>query len=101
MPKGRRHWNWNDKPSILALHKRIHRKHGAAKLRPCARECGRMANDWALKIGREYSDNVNDYEPLCRKCHIAQDDHPSKVDRSKHRIIRDEKGRFVTTVING
>ena len=59
-----------------------------------------MANDWALKKAHEYSDKVKDYEPLCRKCHIALDDHPSKVDRSKHKIIRDKKGRIVTTVIS-
>lgn len=32
MPKGIKHWNYNPNPSILAMHKRIHRKHGKASI---------------------------------------------------------------------
>lgn len=99
LPKKEEHWNWSKNPSILTLHRRIHRKYGSAKSKYCVRKCGRVAKDWALKEGKTYSDNIHDYEPLCRKCHIAQDKHWSKVDRSRHKIIRDLKGRIVTTKI--
>ena len=99
LPRGKKHWNWSEKPSLLTLHKRLHRRHGSAKMHSCSRGCGLKAIDWALRRGHSYSDDIRDYEPLCRKCHIALDNHPSKVDRSLHKIIRDEKGRIKTTLI--
>lgn len=97
LPRGEKHWNYSEKPTVLTLHKRIHRKYGKASSYVC--KCGIAAKDWAF-IGRgEYTDNRDDYTPLCRKCHIALDKHYNKVDRSKHKIIRNEKGQIVTTVI--
>lgn len=98
LPRNVKHWNWSHKPSTLALHKRIHRKYGPAKNKKCSKGCGKNAKDWAL-IGKQYSDKLEDYTPLCRKCHIALDNHPSKVDRSRHKIIRDSKGRIKTTIV--
>lgn len=73
LPKGERHWNWSDKPTLLTLHKRIHRKHGSAKMFKCAvKGCTRMANDWANKDGK-YTDDVSDYEPMCRSHHVKKD----------------------------
>lgn len=71
MPKGKKHWNWSDKPNKLALHKRIYRKHGRAKDRKCAK-CSNQANDWANVTGN-YSDDIKDYLPLCRSCHMKLD----------------------------
>lgn len=99
LPRGKKHWNWSESPNILSLHKRIHRKYGSAKNYLCAKKCGKHAKDWALKKGRKYTDKRSDYEPLCRGCHIKQDKHWSKVDRTHHRIIRDSKGRIKTTIL--
>ncbi len=71
LPKGNNHWNWSKQPSLLTLHKRIHRRHGAAKNRKCAK-CSNQARDWAL-IGKKYTDNIEDYQPMCRKCHTSMD----------------------------
>lgn len=96
MPRGAKHWNWSKMPSILTLHRRIHRKCGAASKHKC--ECGKKARDWAL-MGKTYSDKVEDYKAMCRRCHLALDKNWLKVDRSKHKIIRDKKGRIVTTLV--
>jgi hypothetical protein len=73
LPIGKKHWNYSEKPSVLALHKRIHRQHGPAKNYDCV-DCGNSALGWSLITGREYSDNIEDYEPHCRKCHVIYDD---------------------------
>lgn len=97
MPKGKEHWNYSENPNVLTLHKRIHRKYGKAKTYDC--KCGKKALDWAFIGKGEYTDKREDYIPLCRKCHIALDNHPSKVDRTRHKIVRDSKGRIVTTLV--
>lgn len=71
--RGTKHWNYNPNPSVLTLHRRIHRKHGAASLRKCV-DCGSKARDWSLKAGHSYSDDIEDYEPRCRRCHVLHDD---------------------------
>jgi len=70
LPRGEKHHGWSKEPNILTLHKRIHRKHGAAKEYKC--DCGKQARDWAL-IDKEYTDDVNDYTPMCRSCHVKKD----------------------------
>lgn len=71
LPKGNTHWNWVEKPSKLALHKRLHRKYGPAKNHICKR-CERQAHDWANTTGK-YTDQLKDYAPLCRSCHVKMD----------------------------
>ncbi len=73
LPRGTKHRNYNPNPSVLTLHRRLHRKHGAAKDHLCV-DCGNKALDWSLKYGREYSENIDDYEPRCRRCHVLYDD---------------------------
>lgn len=73
LPRGEKHWNYNQTPSVLTLHRRIHRKHGPAKNHKCV-DCGEQALDWSLKFGHEYSDNIDDYESRCRRCHVKYDD---------------------------
>jgi|ERR1035437_760974 NAD-dependent SIR2 family protein deacetylase len=97
IPKGKQHWNWNENPSVLTMHRRIHRKHGRAKNYKCEK-CGRPAHDWAL-IGTAYSDKRKDYQTLCRSCHVSKDKNWIKVDRSHHKIIRDSLGRILRTII--
>ena len=73
LPKGINHWNWKTNPNLLTLHKRIHRKFGKASLKECI-DCNKKARDWSLIKGHEYTDNVLDYEPRCRSCHIKYDE---------------------------
>ena len=59
-------------------HRAVERARGKAKDHTCL-VCGQPAYDWALKTelhifgSRSYSDNVDDYEPLCRSCHRMRD----------------------------
>lgn len=71
LPRGENHWRYNPNPSILALHKRIHRKFGKASAHKC--KCGKQAVDWSLN-GEVYTDKIKDYTPRCRSCHIRYDD---------------------------
>lgn len=95
LPKKENHWNWSEKPSLLTMHKRIHRQYGSAKQFKCITQCGKQAIDWAL-IGTEYSDKKEDYEPMCRKCHMNMD----KPWLKRKTIIaeRNKKGQIVRTV---
>jgi hypothetical protein len=79
LPRGEKHWNYNPKPTILTMHRRIHRKYGPAAKHPCI-DCGRAAKDWSLN-GDTYTDNVEDYSPRCRSCHVKYDD--KKNDRAQ------------------
>jgi hypothetical protein len=72
MPRGEKHWKYSDTPSILTLHKRIHRKHGPASAHKCV-DCDNQAKDWSLN-GAIYTDKVEDYSPRCRSCHVIRDD---------------------------
>ena len=71
LPKGSNHWNWSERPSRLAIHKRIHRKMGKASNYPCV-DCGGKARDWSSET-EEYTSNPEEYKPRCRKCHLAKD----------------------------
>lgn len=75
LPKREQHWNWSEKPTLLTLHKRIHRKHGKASDRLCV-DCGGQARDWSCK--GNYSDKIEDYEPRCRSCHVKKDENWKK-----------------------
>lgn len=63
-----------NKLEIGALHSKIRNKYGSAK---CCKnptcEGKSKVYHWALKKGREYSDNPNDYTWLCAKCHKSYD----------------------------
>ena len=71
LPKGKAHWNYNEKPSVLALHRRIHKKYGKASAHKCV-DCPKQALDWSLD-GTVYTDNIEDYSPRCRSCHLHYD----------------------------
>ena len=72
LPRGERHWKYNPNPGVLTMHRRIHRRHGAASNYKCV-DCGGRARDWSLN-GDTYTDNVGDYSPRCRSCHTKYDD---------------------------
>lgn len=65
--------------SAQAVHSRLYRARGPAKAQPCA-VCGGTARDWAYLYtagdaeivqpgGSRYSDDLDDYAPMCRRCH--------------------------------
>lgn len=94
LPRRENHWNWSEKPTKLALHKRIHRQHGKASDRKCI-ECGNRARDWSNETGK-YTDKIEDYVPRCRKCHTRKDENWKK-NKSENwkKLSRDSKGRFL------
>jgi hypothetical protein len=78
------HHRWTgNSASKGAKHKRVKAKLGFAWQYNCI-ECGRKACDWSQTKGTDGL-SIHDYEPMCRKCHIAYDacEHP-----------RDSNGRF-------
>lgn len=71
IPKGSSHWNWSETPNKLALHKRIYRKFGKASAHKCA-DCPKQARDWSNE-NNKYTDEIEDYKPRCRSCHVKKD----------------------------
>lgn len=61
--------------SFKGVHARWSRRFGPAKMHTC-RSCGKQAYDYAYKLPTGYSHDPNDYEPLCRRCHLAKDGMP-------------------------
>jgi len=68
--------------TYFAVHERLKRERGKASEHCCT--CGAPARDWAYqgttgeeKIekynGRKYSENLGDYLPMCRSCHLKLD----------------------------
>ena len=66
-----------------AVHTRLYRSRGYAREHSCV-GCGRQALDWAYQYsagpdelvsptGRRYSNSMDDYAPMCRKCHMTFD----------------------------
>lgn len=92
LPKGKAHWKWSNNPTVLTLHKRIHRKYGKASDHKCA--CGKKAFDWACQV-ETYTDKIEDYKPMCRLCHVRKDKAYMKNRSAEtyHRE-RDKFGRF-------
>ena len=72
--RGKKNPNWkkhqNEKISLRALHGWIRRRKPKPSL--CVHCHLRPAVDLA-NISQEYKQNVNDFEWLCRKCHMQKD----------------------------
>lgn len=71
LPKREEHWKWSEEPTKLTLHKRLYRKHGKASAHDCV-DCGNKAKDWSNETDN-YTDNIDDYRPRCRSCHVKKD----------------------------
>lgn len=71
LPRGQKHHRWSEKPTLAALHYRIRTKYGKATNHKCA-DCEGSAVDWSNE--GNYTDNIEDYKPRCRKCHVAKDE---------------------------
>jgi hypothetical protein len=72
-----------DRIGLAAAHDRVRALRGYAREHKCV-ECGGQARDWALshdveetcvapRTGRLYSLNIDDYMPMCRRCHVHYD----------------------------
>jgi hypothetical protein len=72
-------------PRYLRAHDRVRRARGNASDYPCV-ECAAGAREWALMhetterltgecngVVMEYSRNVDDYQPMCTRCHRRYD----------------------------
>lgn len=70
--RGRRHPCWKgDNATYSSIHSWIRDKKGKAGNYKCV-HCDKQARDWA-NIDHIYSRDLDDYIPLCRKCHIKFD----------------------------
>jgi hypothetical protein len=66
--------------SYQSVHYRLVRDFGSASTHVCS--CSEPASDWAYQHtgqplqaenGRLYSDDLSDYAPMCRRCHVNLD----------------------------
>lgn len=58
------------KAGYQGFHARLYREKGPAKKYKCS-YCNRQAKDWANLTGKY--ENINEYVPMCRKCHRKYD----------------------------
>jgi len=68
--KGNPGWK-GDKISVHALHTWIRRHYGRPSEHQCTL-CEEQAHDWA-NINHEYKRDIDDFLPMCRKCHTKHD----------------------------
>ena len=69
--------------SYSAAHQRLRADRGTAASHPCFL-CGIRAEDWAYvgKDPRGYSEELGEYVPMCRKCHVLVDKTvPTNIER--------------------
>ena len=94
LPKGNKHWRWQEFPNKDILHRRLHRKYGRASIHKCV-DCEESARDWSNETGN-YTDDIKDYLPRCRSCHIKKDEGWKK-NKSENwkKFKRNSKGQFV------
>ena len=99
LPRGKNHWNYSENPSKLALHKRLYRKYGKASEHKCV-DCNNQARDWSCE-NENYTDNIKDYRPRCRKCHVKKDENWKK-NKSENwkKFKRNTKGQFEKLITN-
>jgi DNA-directed RNA polymerase subunit RPC12/RpoP len=73
--------------SHSAIHQRLRKERGPAREYPCI-SCGKTAYEWAYQhqgeelqdIRGTYSENIADYEAMCRSCHRRLDKAPGDPD---------------------
>ncbi len=67
-------YNSIDRQKYWNIHAWIRRNHGLAD--HCSNNCGTTASifDWALIHGRNYEKKIENYKPLCKRCHHKYDE---------------------------
>jgi hypothetical protein len=63
-------WKGSD-AKYKAIHMWVGRHKGAARTHKCT-YCDNMATQWS-NIDHKYRRNLDDYKPVCKKCHIEFD----------------------------
>ncbi len=67
---GSRNYNWSEKPSYSALHKRMYK---IMKKPEACEECGEKKRLDLANISQKYLFDITDWTWLCRRCHLIQD----------------------------
>ncbi len=73
---------WKERPTLVAIHKWVL----ARKPKPkCCEDCKKAPPRDLANISQEYKRDVNDFEWLCRRCHMTKDGRLAQVSK----IMRD------------
>lgn len=81
MKRGADNPRWNAAGSYAAVHQRLYRLHGPAKVHSCV-DCGSVARHWSFDGARDdcndsgvgpYSTDLSQYVPRCVPCHKRND----------------------------
>lgn len=67
---GKKNWMWKDKPGRIALHEWVRNRKPKPEL---CEDCGLVPPRDLANISQEYHRDINDFEWLCRKCHMTKD----------------------------
>jgi hypothetical protein len=54
--------------AYVGAHYRVYKARGKARDYPCV-DCGKQAAEWSHRNGPGFSDDPNDYDPRCGRCH--------------------------------
>lgn len=77
----------------LSLHRWLNVTLGKAAI--CMNGClGKKKYEWALKQGKNYERNVDNFIPLCTSCHRLYDMTPSKLKRIRRMAVKQRKLTF-------
>lgn len=90
LPRGKNHWKY-DHYNVRAIHRWINRYHGKAN-RCVMPGCDGKSDwfEWALVKGKKYLRKIENFMPLCRKCHTKYD----MTRKRKSAIVNGIKKRY-------
>ena len=91
--RGERNYWWKgDNAKYDALHVWVRRRKPKPKI---CEYCKKVTPYDLANISGEYKRDINDYEWLCRKCHMIKDGRIDDIIKRIEYRNRDEKGRFI------
>jgi hypothetical protein len=78
-----------DSPGYRRIHRRLRRVRGPAKNYDCI-SCRKPAQCWAYQKedGTQYSDDIEDYAPMCESCHRKLDWSLLSAENRENRLMR-------------
>ena len=93
---GKNHQNWKgNKVGYQGLHKWVRKNKPKPKF---CKKCGERKKLDLANISGKYKRDVNDFEWLCRSCHIKKDYTKERIEKIKEKVKlrkRDKKGIFI------
>src|SRR5262245_1867308 len=94
--------DYNNDSGYRKIHRRLRKVRGPAGMYSCI-SCGEPAECWAYQIDDEtgYSDNVEDYAPMCQSCHRKLDWSRRPAEDRAHRMDRAREVRSTIPGISG